>query len=433
MGALEATTAHAATGGSSNYAQWTSGSMTIPLPGFPTATLSTTSSSTQVASGASAYLNASTPFGAEYGSSQNQPYVLLRTAKSNATSTTTLTFATPTTAGSWGFTLGDIDADLAALSATGANGQPLQPADLGFQSTFNFCQGKPLPSTCGGSTSTDQPHWNSTSGTLTGNVVDTSGASGWFRPGVAIKTLTIRFTAQSGLPVYQLWAASSTRTIAGRVTDHGDCRRPRHEPLVLLNQAGELVTGPDGQAVYANVGENGEYEFPEVAPGAYQVLAETPKGYRSVGDSTKTADVSGSSVNDVDFDFHCREATVLPATDVEVPVDGPGDIAIPPSVDPTKPITIVDTPQHGTVTVDAPAGVFIYTPNPGYKGHDQFTFAATDRDGDPVIMTIRLVVAPMLPATGAFATTQLAEVGLGVAVGGVVLWVTPKFWRRRRD
>lgn len=429
-----------AAGGGSNYAQWSvsggSGSMTIPIAGFPTASLNTTSSSTQVPSGSSAYLNASTPFGATYGSSQNQPYALLRTAPGTTPSTTTLTFATPPTAGSWGFALGDIDADLATLSATDANGQPVSIADLGFQSTFNYCQGKPLPSTCGGSTSTDQPTWDPALGTLTGNVADTNGASGWFRPSVALKTLTIKFSAQSGLPVYQLWVAANTRSIGGRVTSYGDCPPPTYKPLALLTESGDAVKGPDGQAVYATVGSNGEYQFPDVAPGAYKVAATTPNGFNPVGDPTKTADVSGASVSDVNFEFHCR-TTVRPVTEIDVPpIDvppgGPSDITIPPNVDPAKPITITDPPRHGTVTVDEPGGAFIYTPDPGYQGHDRFTFKATARDGSPVLMTIHLLVRPMLPATGAFGTTDLAGLGLGVLVGGLLLWLGSKLWRRDR-
>ena len=438
--AVGAAPAHAASGGSSNYAQWNvgggGGSMTIPLPGFPAASLDTTSSSVQVPSGASAYLNASTPFGAEYGSSQGEPYALLRTAPGNKTSTTTLDFATPPAAGSWGFTLGDIDADHATLSATEASGREVSVDGLGFQSTFNFCQGRPLPSTCRGSMSTDVPTWDRSTKTLTGNVRDTDGASGWFRPTVAIKTLTIKYGVLAGLPVYQLWVASSTRSISGRVTSSGDCRAPHHDPLVLLNQFDDVVTGPDGEAVYATVGAHGDYEFPEVAPGVYRVAAKTPRGFRPVGSSTKTANVSDGSVSGLDFAFRCH-TTVAPVTETQtevvVPAQGQGDIAIQPIVDPTKPIAIVKPPHHGTVTVDVQAGVFVYTPNPGYEGRDQFTFAATARDGRAVIMTIRVDVTPMLPATGAFETTKLADVGLGVAAGGLLLWSSAKMWRRRRD
>lgn len=427
--------ARAASSGASNYAQWAvsggTGSMTIPVLGFPSASVSTNSSSTQIGSGASAFLNASTPFGAQYGSSQNQPYALLRTASGIRTSTTTLTFATPPTAGSWGFALGDIDADLAQLSATGANGQPVPVTDLGFQSTFNFCQGTPLPSSCKGSTATDKPTWNPATGTLTGNVVDTNGASGWFRPTAALKTLTIKFSAQTGLPVYQLWAAASTRAIGGRVTSSGDCPAPHHEPLALLTAQGDVVTGPDGQAVYTTVGQNGDYEFPELAPGTYQVVAVTPSGYRPVGDTTKTADVSDASVTGLDFAFRCGPA-FSPATQIDVPPQGPVEIAIPPTVDPNEPITIIEPPRHGTVVVDEQRDVFVYTPETGYQGRDEFTFEGTGRNGKAVIMTIHLLIGPMLPATGSFGTTQLVSMGLGVAGTGALLSSAALLWRRRR-
>ena len=385
MGAAPAQAATTVGGGSSNYARWSvsggSGSMTIPLPGFPAASLDTTSSSTQVPSGASAYLNSSTPFGARYGSSRGEPYVLLRTARGNKMSTTTLDFDTPPAAGGWGFALGDIDADLAALSATGVGGRRVSVADLGFQSTFNFCQGRPLPSTCGGATSTDEPRWDPSTGTLTGNIRDTDGASGWFRPSVAVRTLTIKYSAQAGLPVYQLWVASSTRVIAGRVSGHGGCRSHHHDRLVLLNRDGGIVTGPDGKAVYAAVGVDGEYEFPSVAPGVYRVEAVTPHGARPVGGVIKTVDVSEGSVIDLDFAFRCRTTVVSPVTETQVgvPAEGPGDIA-----------------THSNVA-------------------------------------IRSHVAPTLAATGAFEVTQLADLGLGVAVGGVVLWLAAKVLGRRRD
>jgi hypothetical protein len=125
--------AAAATGGA--YGQWNfdggSGSVTVPLPGFPPASVTTDSSSSSAPSGASAYLNDGTPFGAD--------------------------------------------------------GNPVPVTDLGFQSSFNYGQGSPSPPACGGQTGDDQPHWNPGTATLTGNVADTNGASGWFRPTVPIK------------------------------------------------------------------------------------------------------------------------------------------------------------------------------------------------------------------------------------------------------
>lgn len=142
--------------------------------------------------------------------------------------------------------------------------------------------------------------------------------------------------------------------------------------------------------------------------------------------------MSGGDVTGVDFEFHCR-ATVNPTAEIDVPTQGPGDVAIPPSVDPTKPITIVDPPHHGTVVADPDRGVFVYTPNPGYQGRDQFTFTGTGRDGRPVTMTLRLRVIPMLPPTGAFGTTWLVGLGLGVAGLGALLRYAARNRRRTKN
>lgn len=197
---------------STAYGQWNmsgqSGTLTVPVAGFPSAQVSSTSSSVVVASGTSAYLNTSTPFGAEYGSSRGEPYLSLRTATGLNPSNTTLTFASPPAPGSWAFALGDVDADHVHISAIDAAGNPVSTEDLGFQGSFNYCNGSPLPSTCGGSTSNDLPRWDAGTSTLIGSSRDTSGASGWLKPRVPIRSVTLRFEVQSGIPLYQLWVAA---------------------------------------------------------------------------------------------------------------------------------------------------------------------------------------------------------------------------------
>jgi Bacterial Ig domain len=191
-----------------------SGTLTVPVSGFPAAQVSTNSSSVLVPSGASAYLNAGTPFGAAYGSSKGEPYLALRTASGLQPSNTVITFATPPAAGTWAFALGDVDADLVRVEATDPAGNPVPTADLGFQGSFNYCQGSPLPPACAGSQSTDLPAWNAGTATLTGSGGDTNGASGWLRPRVPIKSLTLRFQVQTGIPIYQLWLAAIAQPVA---------------------------------------------------------------------------------------------------------------------------------------------------------------------------------------------------------------------------
>ena len=205
--------ASAATG---TWASWTmagaSGAVTgtelVAGSAFPGGTLTSDTVKLTIPTGASAFLNAFTPPGMVFGSSQGQPYLNIQTAKGNTPSATTLTFGSLTPAGDWAFVLGDVDADQVQVQATDPSGATLPASGLGFQGVFNFCNGTPLPSSCGG-TSTDEPAWDPATATLKGNGADTSGASGWFAPGAAIKSLTFRFSAlTTGTPVFQLWLVS---------------------------------------------------------------------------------------------------------------------------------------------------------------------------------------------------------------------------------
>src|SRR5687768_10015196 len=65
------------------YPTWTlsgtapgqSGTLTVPATGFPAATFVSTSNTVTNPTGASAFLGPGTPFGAVFGSSQDQPYL----------------------------------------------------------------------------------------------------------------------------------------------------------------------------------------------------------------------------------------------------------------------------------------------------------------------------------------------------------------------
>ncbi|MGW0658550.1 hypothetical protein [Streptodolium elevatio] len=124
------------------YGDWTlpapTGSLSFPGVGLPNAVVTTDSTSPPVASGQSAFLNPSTPFGQAYGGSRGRPYLALRTAAGATPSTTTITFDTAPPAGTWGFALGDVDADHVHICATGPDGVDLTPAELGFQGAFNY-------------------------------------------------------------------------------------------------------------------------------------------------------------------------------------------------------------------------------------------------------------------------------------------------------
>jgi hypothetical protein len=200
-----------AVGGTGEYAAWTrtgsSGTMTLATDDFaaPSATWTTTGSSLDVPSGASTWLGPTTPFGAYFGSSQGKPYLNVGTGGAVSV-TTTYTFTDPTPVGTWGFVLGDIDADKVTITATNASGSAVAVASW-YQGVFNYCAVSPKPSGCPAGTHTDLPVWNNVD-TLTGNGSDTSGASGWFRPTQSIKTLTFTFAKLSGFPIFQTWFAA---------------------------------------------------------------------------------------------------------------------------------------------------------------------------------------------------------------------------------
>ena len=200
-----------AVGGTGVYAEWTrvgaTGTVTLASDGFdaPTATWSSTGTSIDTPTGASTWLGSGTPFGAVYGSSQGKPYLNVGTGGA-ASVVTTYTFTDPTPVGTWGFTLGDIDADRVTISATDASGNAVTVAPW-FQSVFNYCAVSPKPSGCPAGAQTDVPTWNGVD-TLTGNGSDTAGAAGWFRPTQAVKTLTFTFAKLSGFPVFQTWFAA---------------------------------------------------------------------------------------------------------------------------------------------------------------------------------------------------------------------------------
>jgi LPXTG-motif cell wall-anchored protein len=397
----------------SGYGRWTTGSLTVPLAGFPTATVTTNSGRKQVGAGTSAFLGSSTPFGGEYGSSQGKQYLVLGTA-TGGPSTTTVSFATPTPAG-WGFALGDVDADTVRVQATGADGSPVSTADLGWQGAFNYCQNTPRPTGCTGTGPfTDVPRWDPTSATLVGGILDTSGASGWFRPVVPIKSLTLTFTAQTGIPSYQLWAAALSVSITGTVRTDCDRHGPR-STVRLLDTDGSPVLDTAGDPVTTTSAADGTYSFAHLAAGNYRVAASAPVGYTAGAAAHRTVE-AGTDVSGTTLTLSCPapSTTETPPVTVDVQPGTPVTITLPDGTVATQ----VDRPDHGTATVNG-NGTITYVPDSGFAGTDHIRYTARTRSGATVtgVITVRIT----LPATG---VTVLPLVGLGgalVLAGALVL------------
>jgi len=198
-----------------SFTTTTQGSITFGAI-LPNANFTITGGTGSRISGSSNYLNANTPVGAAYGSSLNINYASIGLGGSFTVpgdpSITTITFATPTPASGWSFVLGDVDAEDITLSATDKDNKVLSSADINAwfprNGTFNYCL-TPRPSGCRSGQGADVPRWSSP--TLSGNQVDTDGASGWFSPNVSLKTLTFTQSRNvAGGPSFQLWIVAGS-------------------------------------------------------------------------------------------------------------------------------------------------------------------------------------------------------------------------------
>jgi hypothetical protein len=264
---------------------------------------------------------------------------------------------------------------------------------------------------------------------LLGNVLDTTGASGWFRPTVAIRTLTLVFTWQSGQPIYQTWFASPSRSITGTVTNDGI----GHGGVELA------LTGPDGTALATTTtAADGAYHFDGYgAVAGYTVEMAAPAGLEPVGPTSQPADLSTADAV-TNFGLTTTPPPTTPAP-VTYPVTG---VVTDASNAPVAGVNVMLAEADGTAvaatTTDAagrytfpavPAGNFRLT----IAANGTFEGAALDiqvplATGEvaPIVLTAQPPnpsVVPELPATGrrsAGATSLVAMACLGL--GAALAW-----------
>ena len=153
----------------------------------------------------SATLDADTPFGQVFGSSAEKTYVRVD-VKATAPSVTTITFNTELQANQLGIALGDIDAESVKVTMLDGATTPvaLSAAQMGARAPFNYAGQPDLPTITSG---TDEITVADGRCVDPGQECDTTGATAWFQPQSAVKTITLTGTKISGLPEYQLWLA----------------------------------------------------------------------------------------------------------------------------------------------------------------------------------------------------------------------------------
>ncbi|HPG88081.1 MAG TPA: tandem-95 repeat protein [Hyphomicrobium sp.] len=135
---------------------------------------------------------------------------------------------------------------------------------------------------------------------------------------------------------------------------------------------------------------------------SFQVTVTDPSGASVV----QTVSVGVTSVNDAptaaaEVTISTNEDTAISGQVVATDIDGD-----------TLGYALAIAPQHGTVTLDASTGQYVYTPTANYNGTDTFRVAIADPSGAAVIQTVKVGIAPVndavtvAEAAVAFATQE---------------------------
>ncbi len=200
---------------SGTYAQWqpASAPVTLTFPGssFPSGTISS-DSSTQLRTLSQDLMAKATVFGKHFGASTAKgaplPYVSLSSRADGQESTTTITFAKPALATSWGFALGDVDLEQVSIAATAPDGRAIDVSSW-FQSVFNACRA--AGNSCSDNSTSALPGWDGSQGALVGDASPNSGASAWFIPTEPVASLSLLVKDLSAVrgDTVELWIATT--------------------------------------------------------------------------------------------------------------------------------------------------------------------------------------------------------------------------------
>lgn len=143
------------------------------------------------------YFVAGTPIGAVFGANgpSSTDNYLKATSQDDTTTPVvlTVTFASAVSAGNLGFAVSDLDTDHVTVTATDGSGGALTGAQIVGTATsdaFNFCNYTDSPCS---DTAVPTVTQNANDVVATGVVSGTDGSTAWFRPSVAVKTVTFTY------------------------------------------------------------------------------------------------------------------------------------------------------------------------------------------------------------------------------------------------
>jgi sugar lactone lactonase YvrE len=98
-------------------------------------------------------------------------------------------------------------------------------------------------------------------------------------------------------------------------------------------------------------------------------------------------------------------------TTLETAEDTPLEVHLPASGNEALTFTIVDEPDHGTLSEISANGVITYTPGADYHGEDALIFSATNRKGQSAQATVTITITPVndTPTLSSVANQTLSE------------------------
>ena len=145
---------------------------------------------------------------------------------------------------------------------------------------------------------------------------------------------------------------------------------PSHGTLTLNASTGAYVYTPS-----ANFHGSDSFKVTVTDPSGLQVVQTVAVGVTSVNNApTAAANVSLTTDED----------TVVAGTVVATDLDGD-----------TLAYALQNAPSHGTLTLDASTGQYVYTPGANFNGSDSFRVAIADPSGASVVQTVTVGVAPV--------------------------------------
>ncbi|MGI8880814.1 MAG: hypothetical protein ACR2KJ_09995 [Jatrophihabitans sp.] len=209
-----------------------------------------------------------------------------------------LTFAAPTPATGWGFSLGDIDAESVRIIPLDADGNDLPVSVLGYQGSFDY------DASDNATDGVDLPTWNAGAGLLSGHgtmdptnkLNDTRGGVPLVRADPAPLRAALRVDEpHPGSPQWQLWIAARTASVTGKV------ETPAGEPVPnaiveLETPAGDPLPGSPDAPTQVKTDEQGVYVFPAAVRQPVVVVVLPPAHDTAVGVIRRPVDLTARDV-----------------------------------------------------------------------------------------------------------------------------------------